>query len=197
MCGKQDRLFLGLQIEDHLAKFTCAYRIQSEGWFIQKEHGWIVQKRACYMQALFHAARVTLDLFFAAPAQTDHVQQIRDSLFCDLRIDTIQAGKVTQVIDPGKTPVQAALAAKYESNPFADFVCLFFDVETFYGCGSARWDEQRRQHLDRGRLARAVRSKEAKKLTFLDLKRDIIHRDNLLCHALDDTDVRLESTSKM
>jgi hypothetical protein len=74
MGGKQDGLLLGLQVENHLPKFARSHRVKPECGFVQKKHIGIVQKCTCDVQTLFHAARITLDLFLTAPVQTYHLK---------------------------------------------------------------------------------------------------------------------------
>jgi hypothetical protein len=43
-----------------------------------------MQQRARHVQALFHAARISLDFFIAASVQADHVEQVGNPLFGDI-----------------------------------------------------------------------------------------------------------------
>src|SRR5919107_5590975 len=118
MGRQQDRLLFGLEVEDHLAELARPDGVQPERRLIEKEDIRVVQKRARHMQALFHAARISLYLFIAAPVQADHLEQIGNPLFSHSRVDAIETRKVTQIVDTRETPIESALAAKDKADAF-------------------------------------------------------------------------------
>ena len=197
MRGEQDGLLFGLQIEDDLPELTRTDGIKSQRGLIEEKHLGIVEQGPRHVQALFHAARVALHFFIAAPVQTDHVQQVWNSFFGDVIVYVIKAGKVAQVVDAGEPPIQAALTAENESDPLADLVRPGNDVESFNGGRPRCRDEKRGQHLDRGRFTRSVRSQESEQLSFLYPERDVIHGNDFFGCPFDDADLGGENTAKV
>ena len=91
----------------------------------------------------------------------------------------VQLGEVAQVVERREPLVEAALAAEDVADPLAHLARVLDDVEAEDARRSRSRDQQRDQHLDRGRLAGAVRAEQPEQLAFRNLERDAAHRFDL------------------
>src|SRR5262249_6936166 len=82
--------------------------------------------------------------------------------------------------------VEASVAAEDVPDPLAHFVGVLDDVEPEDVRRPRGGDQQRDQHLDRRRLAGAVRAEQAEQLALGDLERDSAHGLDLDRTALEE-----------
>ena len=143
------------------------------------------------MQALLHPARVALGALVLAALEPDELEQLLDALLLDLRGHAVELGEVAQVVVAGEPLVDAALAAEDVPDALPHLARVLDDVVAEHARGPGRRDQQRDQHLDRGRLARAVRAEQAEELALLDLEADAADRLDLLHAAADRAGVGL------
>ena len=126
------------------------------------------------VQALLHPARVALGALVLAALEPDELEQLLDPRLLDLRGHAVELGEVAQVVVAGEPFVDAALAAEDVADSLAHLPRFLDDVVAEHARAPRRGDEQRDQHLDRRRLARAVRAEEAEELALLDLEADAL-----------------------
>ena len=93
--------------------------------------------------------------------------------------DAVELGEVAQVVARREPLVEAAVAAEDVADPLPHLARVVDDVEAEHARLPARREEQRDQHLDRRRLAGAVRAEQAEQLALLDGERDAAHRLDL------------------
>src|SRR5205085_5903061 len=154
------------------AQLAGADRIESERRLVEEEHRRLVEDSACDVKSLAHAAGVALDPLPLTPRESDELQHLGDPATLVARVDSVELGEVAEVVEPGKAVVEPALAAEDVADPPPNLVCLPHDVKPENARRSARRDQQGDQHLDRRRLARAVRAEQPEELAGLDRKRD-------------------------
>jgi len=150
-----------------------------------------VEDPARDVQPLAHAARVALDAFLLAALQPDELEHLVDSLALSMSRDAVQLGEVAEVVVGGKPLVEAAVAAEDVADPLAHLARVVDHVVAEHACLAARREEQGDQHLDRGRLARAVRAEQPKELALLDAEGDPTHGFDVQPLAADDASRRL------
>src|SRR5256885_5285756 len=152
-----------------------------------KEHDRrVVQEPAGDVQALAHTARVALAPLLLASGQPDELEQLGDPRALLLRRHRVELGEVAEVVETGEALVEPALAAEDVADPLAHLARVLDHVEPEHARRARGRDQQRDQHLDRGRLAGAVRSEEAEELALGDLEGDAPHRLDLERPAAED-----------
>src|SRR5688572_27295820 len=124
------------------------------------------------MKSLPHAAGVALDALLLAALQADHLEQLVDPGALALRLDAIELREIPEVVERREPLVEPAVAAEDVSDALAHPVRVLDDVAAEHERLPRRGDEEGDQHLDRRRLAGAVRPEEAEQLALADLEAD-------------------------
>ena len=182
---QQDRLARVGERGDRRAELARAHGVEADRRLVEEEHLRVVEQPAGDVQALLHPARVTLGTLVLPALEPDELEQLVDPRLLDLRGHSVELGEVAQVVVAGKPFVDAALAAEDVADPLPHLPRVLDDVVAEHARASRRRDEQRDQHLDRRRLARAVRAEEAEELALLDLEAHAAHRLDLFHAAAD------------
>ena len=117
-----------------------------------------MQEPAGDVEPLPHPARVPLDALALAPGQPDELEQLRNPPLLHLRRHPVQLREVAQVVQPAQPLVGAAVAAEDVPDLLPDRLRVADDVVPEHARRPGARDQQRHEHLDRGRLARAVRA---------------------------------------
>src|SRR5262249_51207889 len=86
--------------------------------------------------------------------------------------ELVERAPVLEVLPPGESPVQAALAAEHDADQRPDGARLLDDVVPENARPSRSWHEHGRQDLDQRRLAGAVRAEQPVDLTVRNLDGD-------------------------
>ena len=113
-----------------------------------------MQKRACHVQALFHATRISLHFLSLCPFNKSyHFKQIRNPFFGNITIDNAR--------EDGSHPLQRrqykpCSPPKNETDAPADFLRLGNDVEPLTEAAPDVPNQERGQHLDCGCFACAI-----------------------------------------
>ena len=87
-------------------------------------------------------------------------------------VDGVELGEVAQVVEGREPFVEAALAPEHVPDPLPDPARVLDDVPAEHARAARRRDQQRDQHLDRRRLAGAVRAEQAEELALADREAD-------------------------
>ena len=87
-------------------------------------------------------------------------------------------GKIAQVVDGGEAAIQSTGPAEGETDALADLARLTGDIQTQDPGRAGGGQKQRREHLDGGGLAGAVRTKQTEQLATLDAERDVFYRNS-------------------
>src|SRR5439155_10897249 len=124
------------------------------------------------VQALSHASVVALDALAFAAQKPDQLEHLVDAHPLGLAAHAVQLGEIAEVVETGEPLVEPALAAEYIADPLADLARLADDVVPEHARVAGRRQQQRDQHLDRRRLAGAVRAEQPEELALGDLERD-------------------------
>ena len=172
MRRQQHRLAGRLEVADRGAELAGADRVDPDRRLVEEEHRGVVEQAAGDVEALPHAAGVPLDALFLTALQPDHLEQLVDPRPLALRVDAVELGEVAQVVERREPLVQPAVAAEDVPDPLAHPVRVVDDVASEDERLPRRRDQQRDQHLDRRRLAGAVRPEQPEELALLDLEAD-------------------------
>ena len=124
------------------------------------------------MQPLAHAARIRLDPLALAAGQPDEVEQLGDAPALLAHRHAVQVGEIAEVVERGEPVVEASVAAEDVADAAPDFARVLRRVVAEHPGAASGRQEQRRQDLDRGRLAGAVRAEQAEQLAFRNLERN-------------------------
>ena len=73
--------------------FDTGSRVQSAQWLIQKQNGWIVQKRSSQSESLGLAAREGVGIGIAFEVQVDDIEHFVAAFASCLRSDTVSRGE--------------------------------------------------------------------------------------------------------
>ena len=157
---------------DQRAQLACADRIDPDRRLVEEEHRRVVQEAARDVQPLPHPAAVALDPLLLAALQADEVEQLVDAGPLAAGLDGVELGEVAQVVETREPLVEAALAPEHVADPLADPARVLDDVPAEHARAARRRDQQRDQHLDRRRLAGAVRAEQAEELALADREAD-------------------------
>jgi hypothetical protein len=126
-----------------------------------------------------------------ASLQADELEQLLDPRLLMLGRYAVELGEVAQIVVAREPLVDAALPAEDVADPLAYLACLLHHVEPEHPCLPAGWDQQRDQHLDRGRLAGPVRPEQPEELALGDLEVDAANGLDLERLPADDAGRRL------
>jgi hypothetical protein len=121
-----------------------------------------------------HAAGERLDPSGAALPQTHHLQHLADAVRDPRLGHPVQLGVEAQVLLGGQVGVERRVL-EHETDVAPHVGALADDVVAGDERRAGGRHGERAQHLDRGRLAGAVRAEEAEDLARLDRERDRIH----------------------
>src|SRR5713226_10362050 len=88
-----------------------------------------------------------------------------------------------KVVAAAHPVVEAALTTENEPDAATHPLRVPHDIEAEHTGRALGRDQERRQNLDRGRLAGAVRSENAEQLTFVDRKRKLVEGNDLFPSA--------------
>ncbi len=168
MRGQQDGLAHAYQILDDGANGSGAHRVDANGGLIEEDQIGVVQEHPRQVQALLHPIGIGLHAIVFPPGQAHQLQQLRDAPAGILRIEAVQLGKITQVIQAAQAGIQAPAAPKGEANPMAHLARVFDQVHAEDAGLPAGGEQQCGKHFDRGGFAGAVRADEAEQLAGLD-----------------------------
>ena len=176
---QEHRLPGRLQPGDHRAKLTGADRVDPDRRLVEEHDGGVVEQPPGDVEALAHPAGVALDPLLLAALEPDELQELGDPGALDVRVDAVELREVAEVVERGQPLVQAAVAAEDVPDPLPHPVGVLHDVVPEDARLPGGGEEQRDQHLDRRRLACAVRAQEPEELALADLEADAAHRLDL------------------
>ena len=157
------------------AELTRADGVDADRRLVEEDHRRVVQQAAGDVEPLAHAARVPLDPLLLAAREPDELEQLLDPRPLAAGLDAVELGEVAQVVERGEPLVEAAVAAEDVADPLPHPARVLDDVAPEHARLPRRRDEERDQHLDRRRLAGAVRAEEAEELALLDREADAAH----------------------
>src|SRR6185503_14832877 len=165
-----------LQAKDRLPELTRADGVDADRRLVEEDHRRVVQEPAGDVQPLAHAARVALDPLLLAALEPDELEQLLDPRPLAARLDAVELREVAQVVERREALVEAAVAAEHVADALPHPARVLDDVASEYPRLPGCRDEERDQHLDRRRLAGAVRAEEAEELALLDREADAADR---------------------
>src|SRR6185503_16861648 len=168
-----------LQAEDRLPELTRADGVDADRRLVEEDHRRVVQEPAGDVQPLAHAARVALDPLLLAALEPDELEQLLDPRPLAARLDAVELREVAQVVERREALVEAPVAAEHVADALPHPARVLDDVASEHPRLPGCRDEERDQHLDRRRLAGAVRAEEAEELALLDREADAADRLDL------------------
>jgi hypothetical protein len=100
--------------------------------------------------------------------------------------DAVEVGEVAEVVERRQAIVEAAVAAEHMPDPPADLAGIGCRIDAQHASRPRCGEQQRREDLDRRRLAGAVWSEQSEELAALDLEADPVQRVHLGAPAPED-----------
>ena len=174
MGGHEDSLALQRQRAQQRLEQARADRIHADHWLIDDQDLGIVQQRSGHDQALFHTVGVGLDQFVTPVGQAEEVERLVCTSLARFR------GYLVEPTD--KTEKLAASKLLVHKGPVRYEAANGFGRERGYGevlpaqdYPPSRGLEQPHHHANGGRFPRAVRTQEAKDLTWGDVEAQVMH----------------------
>ena len=108
--------------------------------------------------------------------ESHELERFSDSRGTLMPGDVVKSGRERQVLGSGQATVGRHELRDVPNGP-AHTSGFARHIPTRHMRGSRRWREQRRQHLDRCRLARTVRAEEAEDRSGFDSQVEMVHGD--------------------
>jgi hypothetical protein len=174
-----------------------ADRVEADRRLVEEDDLGVVEEPARDVQTLLHAARVALGALVLAALEADQFEELFDARLLDLRGHAVELCEVAQVVVAREPFVDAALAAEDVADALPDLARVLDDVVAEDAGVPRGRDQERDQHLDRRRLAGAVRPEQAEKLALLDLEADALDCFDLFDPAADRAGVRLVDAAQV
>src|SRR5262249_31729940 len=171
-------------------QLPSADRVEPDGRLVEKEHLWLVEQTASEVQALLHAARVTLDLVVLPALQVQDLEELLDSPAGHVGRDLIEVGEIAEGVEPAPPPVPPPLGAEDEADALAHGPRIPDRVEAEDRRAARRRQEQRGEDLDHRGLACPVRTEQPEQLAALDAEVDGAKGDPLHLFAAEDAPSR-------
>ena len=186
MAGEHDGgLLLLIVAADEFAHGLLRNHVQADGRFVQKEHLRLVQQRGdelhlhAFAQGKFTHAHVQL---------VRHAQQLGQLAHGPAEAvlgNAVDLGIELEGFAGGEIPPELVLLPQHQGELPAVGIGAFPRHMAEHARGAAGGIEQAGEHLQRGGLARAIRSEKAHELARLDAEADVIDGDGLLVLAAD------------
>ena len=124
------------------------------------------------VESLLHPARVTLDALLLPPRQPDKLEELGDPPFLHLGRDAVELREVAEVVEAAQSLVGTPVASEDVADLAPNGAGVADDIVPEHASRSGAWDQQCHEHLDRGRLAGAVRPEQAEELALAHLEVD-------------------------
>src|SRR5579862_5128330 len=165
----EDRVALIAQAADDFQNLLTRLWIDSRSRLVEQNEFWPMYQRDRKVQAPLHAAGKNPDLRVAVSVQSDQCQQLVDTLTQLSVSHSIDAPEELQVLCRGKRGVQRYFL-RCKTDHLANEKRILARAMTEQRRISRRGPVLRREHRNRGGLARAVGAQQAENLAFVDLE---------------------------
>ena len=153
---------------------AAALGIKAGCRLVEEERGRLVDERERQVEPALHSARVALDLAVGGARQPDALEKLLAAALSLLAREAMQGSLESQVLAAGQKGVECGLL-QGGADRRAHLRALLDDVESRHARGARGGWQERRQHVHRGRLPRAVRAEEAEDLPGRDAQVDPVH----------------------
>ena len=173
MTRDQHGLAARLQRQNQVLDLLAAERVKPGGRFVENQEFGVVDHRLRQADPARHALRVLADAAAAGMRHPDHVEQLIDPLFAIGARQVEERPEKVERLLGGQVFVQIRLLRQIADLPLGLHRA---GRATEHVQNAAGRIEQAQQHLDRGRLAGAVRPQKPDHLSGFDGERDVIHR---------------------
>src|SRR5256712_9205125 len=175
MRREQDRPALCLELAGPVAQVARSLGVEPDCRLVEYHERRIGQERPRQRETLPHAGGVPLHIIVGAVGELHGGQYVRDARLRLTRRHVVQRREVFEVLAASELPVEAPFSGEHRAEPCAHFARPREGIDAEDADRAARRDEERGEHLHRGRLARAVRPEEAEDLAGLYDEIDPIH----------------------
>ncbi len=174
--GRQDDRHPALFIElfDIIPNKAPGLGVEAEGGLVQKKDLRPMDQSPGDLQPPLHPPGIFLDENRGFLCQVDQLQDQIDPSSPLLPLDVVHHRMKIEVLFSGELAVKGGLLED-DADAFPDAVPALGHVETGDLSESRRRFEKGGQHVDRGRLAGAVRPEKPEQLTLWDGKGDMVH----------------------
>ena len=184
--GQEDRDPMLAREACHLVpEGGAALDVESRRGLVEEEDPRLVHERKRQVEAALHSARVAADLSPRRVGEPDPVDQL---IAAPLRIrlgQPVHPGLKAHVLASGEERVERGLLER-DADRVADVGALADHVVARDPGGARGGGQERRQHVDRRRLACAVRAEKAVDLAGLHLEVDPVDRPRALLELADE-----------
>jgi len=156
---------------DQVEQLVSYARVEPHRRLVEEQHARLRDERARQLEPPALAAAVAADRAVDQLREAERVDEVADAARGRARLDSPEAGVQVEMAPAG----QGAVDHRLLEDDAADAPCrqrFPHDVEAADARRPAARRDRRRQHADRGRLARAVRPQQAEHLTVRDVEVD-------------------------
>ena len=172
--GEEDRhALVAGEVGDLVPEGGAALDVEARGRFVQEEDPRPVQKRQRQVESALHASRVVADLAVGRIGEADTLDQLVAAPGSVGLRHSVEGALEPHVVPGGQIGVERCFL-KGCADRVTDGGAVLDDVVTGHPRRSGGGREEGGQHVDRGRLAGAVRAEEAVDLTRPDLEVDSV-----------------------
>src|SRR5437773_2401452 len=183
---QEDCHALLVETADVLPHSCPVLRIESRRRLVEEQHLRMRNEGHREIEALPHPARVRPGAAVRGVLQVNRLQQLRNSLLSFPLREMVQRALEAQVLSARELVIDSDLLGRIP-NDLAYGGGILVHVDTVHDRGSGRLLDERRDHFDRRRLARAVRAEESKDFP-------AANREG---NSIDRTDVRIEDLGEI
>src|SRR5437773_2354679 len=183
---QEDCHALLVETADVLPHSCPVLRIESRRRLVEEQHLRMRNEGHREIEALPHPARVRPGAAVRGVLQVNRLQQLRNSLLSFPLREMVQRALEAQVLSARELVIDSDLLGRIP-NDLADGGGILVHVDTVHDRGSGCLLDERRDHFDRRRLARAVRAEESKDFP-------AANREG---NSIDRTDVRIEDLGEI
>ena len=173
--GEEHRDAFGFIEGEHVLPHVIARLwVQTDGRLVEEENLGVMKKPARDLEPPLHAAREFSHETVLAVRELHDLEQLLDALAPQLLGKPIQNPVDFHVLPRRKLVIHAGIL-KDDAERLTRGILIRHRIVPVDFDFSARGPEQRRKHLDRGRLSGAVGTEKSEDLPMLHFKRDVVH----------------------
>ncbi len=168
-CDNQ-RLPLCSQLQEQLPHFDASFRIKPIGGLVEYQYFWIVQQRSCNTHSLLHTMRKAFDILVLHIRRIGDLHDFGNPCFAFPQRNTKDCSKEIQIlVDPHVVVCPEPI--RHVSNQTLDPRRILAAIHPRNRCGPRGGFRQPHENLDRGGLARTVRTDKPQDLPTINMDR--------------------------
>ena len=177
--GQQDGLAAAAELEDEVLHLPRADRVEARGRLVEDEQLGVVHQRLRESEPARHALRELARRAVRDLGEADHLEQFVGAAPARAAVEPEELAVVVERLGRVEEPVEVGLLGQVSD------LALHRDVARVAAEDhqlAARLVQQAEDHLDGGRLARAVRPEQSEDLVPVDVEVDAVHGARGVAH---------------